>query len=94
MRKALIAVLLVAILVTLVAMILPLTFGSPLVSDMDDYFIRYGEEQTGTNNQCTAVTFDFRGFDTLGESTVLFTAVIGAGIMFRRLFGGEEVEDE
>jgi multisubunit Na+/H+ antiporter MnhB subunit len=75
-------------------MILPLEFGSPRMSDMDDYFIRYGQEQTGNNNECTAIVFDYRGFDTIGESTVLFTAVIGVGIMFRRFFGGEEVEDE
>ncbi|MGV8128469.1 MAG: hydrogen gas-evolving membrane-bound hydrogenase subunit E [Methanolinea sp.] len=94
MKKALVLVIIVALLITLSAMILPLTFGSPMKSDMDDYFLRFGQEQTGTNNQCTSVTFDFRGFDTLGESTVLFTAVIGAGLMFRRLAGGEENEDE
>jgi len=71
-----------------------LTFGSPAMTDMDDYFLRYGQEQTGTNNQCTSVTFDFRGFDTLGESTVLFCAVIGVALMFRRMQGGEEHEDE
>lgn len=94
MRKAVTAIILIALLVTLIAMILPLTFGSPLMSDMDDYFIKHGQEQTGNNNECTAIVFDYRGFDTLGESVVLFTAVIGTGLMFRRLFGGEEVEDE
>jgi len=94
MKKVISAVILLAILITLIAMILPLTFGSPMMSDMDDYFLRYGQEQTGTNNQCTSVTFDFRGFDTLGESTVFFCAVIGAGLMFRRMQAGEEVEDE
>ena len=71
-----------------------LTFGAPKMTDMDDYFLRYGQEQTGTNNQCTSVTFDFRGFDTLGESTVLFCAVIGVALIFRKMQGGEEHEDE
>ncbi|MDD1692925.1 MAG: hypothetical protein LUQ05_07060 [Methanoregula sp.] len=73
---------------------LNLTFGVPKITDMDDYFLRFGQEQTGTNNQCTSVTFDFRGFDTLGESTVLFCAVIGVALMFRKMQEGEEHEDE
>jgi len=71
-----------------------LTFGAPKMTDMDDYFLRYGQEQTGTNNQCTSVTFDFRGFDTLGESTVLFCAVIGVALIFRKMQAGEAHEDE
>jgi multisubunit Na+/H+ antiporter MnhB subunit len=71
-----------------------LTFGSPKMTDMDDYFLRFGQEQTGPNNQCTSVTFDFRGFDTLGESTVLFCAVIGVALIFRKMQAGEEHEDE
>ncbi len=75
-------------------MAMTLTFGSPKVTDMDDYFLRHGQEQTGSNNECTAVVFDFRGFDTLGESTVLFCAIMGAALMFRKMQGGEEHEDE
>jgi multisubunit Na+/H+ antiporter MnhB subunit len=71
-----------------------LTFGSPKITDMDDYFLRHGQEQTGSNNECTAVVFDFRGFDTLGESTVLFCAVVGVALIFRKMQAGEEHEDE
>jgi len=94
MKKVIGALVLLALLVTFITMVIPLDFGSPMMSDMDDYFLQYGQEQTGTNNQCTSVTFDYRGFDTLGESTVLFCAVIGAGLMFRRMQAGEEIEDE
>lgn len=58
---------------------------------MDDYFIGHGQEQTGANNIVTAVVFDYRGFDTLGEATVLFTAVLGVGLLFRK-FSTEEDE--
>ena len=75
-------------------MALTFTFGAPKMTDMDDYFLRFGQEQTGTNNQCTSVTFDFRGFDTLGESTVLFCAVIGVALIFRKMQAGEEHENE
>ena len=94
MKRMIAGLILAALLITLLAMVFPFQFGSPRMSDMDDYFIRNGQVQTGNNNECTAVVFDYRGFDTIGESTVLFTAVIGTGIMFRRLLGGEEVEDE
>lgn len=57
-------------------------FGKP-PSEMDDYFIEHGQEETGSNNIVTSVVFDYRGFDTLGESTVLFTAVTGVFMLFR-----------
>jgi len=52
---------------------------------MDDYVIENTQEETGANNGATAVVFDYRGFDTLGEATVLFTAVAGVIMIFRRL---------
>ena len=60
-------------------------FGVPDESDMDDYIIDNTQEETGANNGVTAVVFDYRGFDTLGEATVLFTAVAGVIMIFRRL---------
>ncbi|MFP4686536.1 MAG: hydrogen gas-evolving membrane-bound hydrogenase subunit E [bacterium] len=33
-----------------------------------------GVQQTGAVNQVTAILFDYRGFDTLGEATVIFAA--------------------
>ena len=60
-------------------------FGSPDEEDMDQYIIDNTVEETGANNGVTAVVFDYRGFDTLGEATVLFTAVAGVVLIFRRL---------
>ena len=59
-------------------------FGAPAVSDMDDYMIENAQEEVSTNNVVTSVVFDYRGFDTLGEATVLFTAVVGVSLLFRR----------
>jgi len=61
------------------------SFGFPDESDMDDYVIENTQEETGANNGVTSVVFDYRGFDTLGEATVLFTAVAGVIMIFRRL---------
>jgi len=60
-------------------------FGMPDESEMDDYIIENTQEETGANNGVTSVVFDYRGFDTLGEATVLFTAVAGVILIFRRL---------
>ena len=40
----------------------------------------------------TAVNFDFRGFDTLGEEYILFVSVTGLALLLRAMRG--EIEDE
>jgi len=61
------------------------TFGEPTISEMDNYFIENAQSETGANNVVTSIVFDYRGFDTLGEATVLFTAVVGIVALFRRV---------
>lgn len=69
-------------------------FGRPESTEMDDHIIGGTNEtgaiigaqnDTGANNAVTSVVFDYRGFDTLGEATVLFTAVAGVILIFRRV---------
>jgi len=73
---------------------LSIPFGDPAISDMDDYFIAHGQEQTGANNIVTSIVFDFRAFDTLGEAWVLFSAVFGVSVLFRLRKKGEDYEYE
>jgi len=58
-------------------------FGYPGASDMDDYMIENSQEETGSNNVVAAVLFDYRLLDTLGEATILFTAVTGVLLLLR-----------
>jgi multisubunit Na+/H+ antiporter MnhB subunit len=60
-------------------------FGEPGQVQMDDYIITHTQNETGTNNGVTSVVFDYRGFDTLGEATILFSAVAGVLLIFRRV---------
>lgn len=60
-------------------------FGSPPISDMGTYLLQEAQGASTTNNIVTAVVFDYRGFDTLGEATVLFGAIVGVAALFRRL---------
>lgn len=41
-------------------------------------------EKTKAINSVTAVVFDFRGYDTLGESFVLFTAITCSAAVLRK----------
>ncbi|HBE41861.1 MAG TPA: hypothetical protein DDW27_11775 [Bacteroidales bacterium] len=46
-------------------------------------YIEGAAEKTGSANLVTGVLFDFRGYDTLGEATVLVTAVLGVLTILR-----------
>lgn len=90
MRKTAAAIslgIVIALLVASAFLIHP--FGQP-PSQMDDYIIDNSQAETGTNNVVTAVLFDYRGFDTLGEATILFTAVTGVVMLFRARKKGEK----
>lgn len=57
-------------------------FGEP-PSTMDDYIIENSQQETGTGNVVSAVVFDYRGYDTLGEATVLFLTATAVIMLFR-----------
>jgi multisubunit Na+/H+ antiporter MnhB subunit len=46
-------------------------------------YIEGATEKTGSANLVTGVVFDFRGYDTMGEATVLVTAVLGVLTILR-----------
>lgn len=92
MRQVIGLILLLVLVVCLVWGVLPpimRDFGYP-PSDMDDYIIENAQEETGSNNVVAAVLFDYRGLDTLGEATILFTAVMGVLLLLRTLKRKEE----
>ena len=66
-------------------------FGEPLMRVAQNY-IQAGQAETGASNIVSSVILDFRAYDTLGEATVLFTAVIGVLVVLRRI--GRKKKDE
>ncbi len=50
---------------------------------MANAYIEGATGRTGSANLVTGVVFDFRGYDTLGEATVLVTAVLGVLTILR-----------
>ena len=58
-------------------------FGDPLEVPMDDYFIANALNDISAENIVTAIVFDYRGFDTIGEAEVLFTALTAVSVLLR-----------
>lgn len=58
-------------------------FGYPIMKVAKIYF-EEGLIKTGATNLISAVILDFRAYDTLGEATILFTAVIGVLAVMRK----------
>ena len=48
-------------------------------------YLKNGLSQTGATNFVASVMLDYRAYDTLGEVTVLFAAVIGVLAVVRRV---------
>ena len=47
-------------------------------------YLERGEEETGVSNIVTAVLASYRGYDTLGETTVIFTAGMAVVLLLMR----------
>ncbi|MGB9720358.1 MAG: hydrogen gas-evolving membrane-bound hydrogenase subunit E [bacterium] len=58
-------------------------FGSPVMKVASEY-IKLGLPKVGGANIVADIILDFRGLDTLGEATVLFTSVIGVLAVMRK----------
>lgn len=50
--------------------------------------------KTRAVNAVTAIVFDFRGYDTMGEAFILVTAISGAMVILRRRHAKEAKRDD
>lgn len=68
--------------------------SSPAAVHVSPRYIEEGRAETGATNIVTAVLADYRGYDTLGETVVIFCAglgcllIVGGGAAWRTR-GGE-----
>jgi len=62
-------------------------FGTPIFAQVAEApsqtYVEKGLADTGAANVVASVILDYRGYDTLGEATVLFTSIIGVTIILR-----------
>jgi multicomponent Na+:H+ antiporter subunit B len=67
---------------------------SPAATHVSPRYIEQGQAETGATNIVTAVLADYRGYDTLGETVVIFCAglgcllIVGGGAGWRSRRGG------
>ena len=59
-------------------------FGAPIMR-VAKVYIDEGLQKTGATNLVGSIILDFRGYDTLGEATILFTAVMGVLAVMRKV---------
>lgn len=59
-------------------------FGAPLHREAMNHYLANGTRETGATNIVTAVLLDYRGYDTMGEATVLFASIVGTFVILRR----------
>jgi multisubunit Na+/H+ antiporter MnhB subunit len=63
-------------------------FGTPIITKIanaaSNTYIKEGLAKTGAANIVAAIILDYRGYDTLGEATVLFTSIVGATVILRK----------
>lgn len=67
-------------------------FGFPIMR-VSKAYLAEGLKRTGAVNLVASVILDFRAYDTLGEATILFTAVVGVLAVVRKI-GRKKVDEE
>jgi multicomponent Na+:H+ antiporter subunit B len=68
--------------------------AAPIHGHVANVYLAEGQATTGVPNIVTAVLASYRGFDTLGETMVVFTAGIGVLLTFASVQAGRKREDE
>ena len=66
-------------------------FGFPIMR-VSKAYLAEGLKRTGAVNLVASVILDFRAYDTLGEATILFTAVMGVLAVVRKI-GRKKVDE-
>lgn len=60
---------------------------NPIAGHVEAYYVERTFEDTATPNLVTAILADYRGYDTFGETTVIFAAGLSCYLLLRRLQG-------
>lgn len=87
MKKRLKTVLFLTLFAVLAYNILEMPRGgdinSPAYNEATEHFIEKSESETGAINIIGAILTDYRAFDTLGETIVLFTSIVAVVSVLR-----------
>ncbi len=76
-KKAAFAIIFAAFAISFASITLSPDFGSFAgYRQVPNYYIEMGLKETGAANLVSAIVWDYRSFDTLGEETVLFAVLV------------------
>lgn len=93
-QRSLPAILMAALVAgTFFLALIEIDFGEERVDEetsVSNRYISNGTEETGSSNLVTSVVVNYRGFDTLGEVTVLFLAAAGVSALISLLPSSEQ----
>lgn len=93
LRNAVFSLCIIIFFVLVISVLASPLFGEWESKEAARYYIEEGSKQTGSANIVSSIVWDYRGFDTLGEETVLFTAAVGVftiivfGLKLTRVMG-------
>ncbi|MCK4351940.1 Na(+)/H(+) antiporter subunit B [candidate division WOR-3 bacterium] len=90
MRKIISLILLGIVCVGIIFALYSIPFGKDKIK-VGKHYIYNGIKETGAVNIVTSVVLNYRGFDTLGEVTILFIAALGLGVV---LYGKKKKRKE
>jgi multisubunit Na+/H+ antiporter MnhB subunit len=76
-REIVLSLCLAVLFASLFAVVAAPLFSNWNNKDVARYYLDDGFRETGSSNIVSAIVWDLRGFDTMGEETVLFTAAAG-----------------
>jgi multicomponent Na+:H+ antiporter subunit B len=65
-------------------------FGSPIMST-SQYYLDNAAKDTGAGNIVSSIILEYRAYDTLGELTILFTAILGTFTILRNRPKAEKI---
>jgi multicomponent Na+:H+ antiporter subunit B len=57
---------------------------TPIATQVDAHYLAHALADTATPNAVTAILADYRGYDTFGETTVIFAAGLACYLLLRR----------
>jgi len=87
MKKHIVTVLFFILFIILVVSIFDMptdaSTDAPSYNDTVHHYIDNSVEETGATNIVAAILADYRGFDTLGETIVLFTSIVAVASVLR-----------
>jgi len=87
MRKILANIVFIALLVLLIVGVMQMpteaSVNAPAYNDIVDHYLNNATGETNASNLIAAILADYRAFDTLGETIVLFTSVVAVGSVLR-----------